>query len=87
MARTTFPWSPENAEELEAVRTVYAMLKAETARATDSPEQEAILAIKAVIHSEAHRLAMRLRRVPSEEIELEALLLDLLSRAKDTSAR
>lgn len=74
-------WTPDTAAELEAVRTLYAMLKTEiTASTGAAAEAEAVRTIKALIRSEASRIASE-RSSPGQDQETDQAILALLRAA------
>ncbi len=83
-------WSPETSAEIEAVRTLFTMLKGEMAQAQRGagPEADSIRTIRAVIRSEALRLATESRTPASDDPETDQAILALLRAAvQGTNAR
>ncbi len=80
-------WTPDSAVELDAVRTLYTMLKAELAQSKDSAaEAEAVRTIKALIRSEASRIASERSAPHGQDQETDQAILALLrSAARGTS--
>jgi hypothetical protein len=90
-ATTGIPeWSPASESELLAVRTLYNILTNEITRVEvgSDPELEALRAIRAVIRSEAYRIATETRLEPSPDPKTDKAILDVLrSAVRGTIAR
>lgn len=73
-------WSPETAAQIEAVRTVYEMLKAEIKEAASAggAEAEAVRTIRAVIRAEALRIATESRQGHADDPETDQAIRSLL---------
>ncbi len=83
-------WTPENAEDIETVRVLLRILKDETfsLKTGSGTEEEAVRAIRAVIRSEAYRIAMETRVEKSADPETDQAILALLRAAvQGTSGR
>lgn len=76
-------WSPESASEIEAVRTIYSVLKAETEASggVSGTEAQAIQTINALIRSEAARIAAERSRPQGVGDEISRAIRDLLRAA------
>lgn len=82
-------WTPETASEIEAMSTLYTLMKNEIARAKagSGEEADALRTIRAVIRSEAHRLATESRQENSDPETDRAILALLRAAAQDANAR
>lgn len=83
-------WSPETADDIETVRVLRRILNDEVfaAKSGAGSEVEAVRAIKAVIRSEAHRLAMASQSGTAEDSTTDQAILALLRAAvQGTNAR
>lgn len=74
------PWTPGAAAEIEAVRTVYDLLKAEVKQASagGGAEEEAVRTIRAVIRAEALRVATESRQEAGADPETDQAIRSLL---------
>lgn len=77
------PWTPEAAAEIEAVQTLYTLLKGEIAQAAagSGAEVEALRTIRAVIRSEALRIATEAQMEKAAAPETDQAILALLRAA------
>lgn len=81
-------WSPDNASYILAHKTLSIILEDEISKVGSDAEAEAVRAIKAVIRSEAHRIATEGRVTQTDDAETDRKILDLLrSAARDTSGK
>lgn len=80
-------WKPTNATEIEAVRTLNTMLGDELSKFQSDSEEDAIRTIRAVIRSEAHRLATEGRPSQSEDHQMDQMIRNLLKACQHSSAR
>ncbi|MEH7904033.1 hypothetical protein V7794_22820 [Rhizobium laguerreae] len=83
------PWTPENADEIETVRILRRILSDEIVAAQSgvTTQEEAVRTIKALIRSEAYRIALESRSNAADP-ETDRTILDLLRAAvQGTSGR
>lgn len=73
-------WSPARAPEIEAIRTLYEMLKAEMKEVSKGggAEEEAVRTIRAVIRAEALRIATEARQDAGSDPETDHTIRSLL---------
>ncbi|UDF29347.1 UNVERIFIED_ORG: hypothetical protein LHK14_17815 [Roseateles sp. XES5] len=83
-------WSPDSATEIEAIRTLYELLKAEMKEVANGgdAEEEAVRTVRAVIRAEALRVATEARQETGSDPETDRVIRSLLQAfAQRSSAR